>query len=186
MLAELRRRFPRDYAAIVEDFRQGKIKGQTEDEVAAALRNRVRSVILAKIPLADDDVVIDYGALVVEQLAALWNKDPKLCMLYLSGRQQDAYSAMPQTLIDRETAICARIIETAAERPPLSKEAAAEIRQKLGGDVKATELRLLGAKDVPPEEYAEVCRTAISIFQAPARLEPNETAAMLRQFWDGK
>ena len=57
------------------------------------LQDRVSNVISANKPLADDDVLIDYGNLLADELAALQSR-PATCYQYATSGVLDA-SLMP-------------------------------------------------------------------------------------------
>lgn len=184
LLAAIEARFPQDYGELTKNLDQVTIKGMTAEEIVATIGPALQRFMRAKIPLADDDVLVDLGVLRAEQLTALGAKDAKLCFKYVSGQEADVYSAMPKKLIDREAAIHERVITTAADRPEMTKEDKAAIIGKLVRKMPREDLLLLLADQVPPERYGDACLFAAKAYRAAAELERRDGASLVRLMWE--
>jgi len=87
--AAINARFPKEYDDLANSYYDAFVAGKTDVEAGTILREKLAGMILAKRPLADDDVLIDYGNLMADELAALQSR-PATCYQYASSGVFDA------------------------------------------------------------------------------------------------
>ena len=131
LLEAVRERFPRQYAAIIDDYYQACMDGQTEAEVVFAARQKLMAVAAFARRFADDAVLIELGKLTADQYKALGAKDAKLCYHDASGKAGAQPSDFPPDLRERDVALVKRIIATAAERPAITDDILDALRDKV-------------------------------------------------------
>ena len=162
---------------------EGYIGGQTEQELVGAARAKLLPLIQSYLPLADNDVLVEYGGLIAEQYAALYQVDPKLCYFYASGAGDNSFvSQIPPALIQREAMLQGRIIDTAVDRPRVSSKVTAPLCQKAGQHIDV-DLEILSEPKLTPNMYGRYCETSIAFMKAIIRLPTNEAGLLLRELW---
>jgi hypothetical protein len=182
-------RFPKDYDDMVGAYYDAFVAGKTEAEALSVLHDKLETIILANRHLADDDVVIDLGDLIADQLAALQTQSPASCYKYATSGMLDG-GTMPLALSNRELDIEERIIRTAAKRPDADAPVR-EIWPKLSirltakGITKA-DLSLINGSKVAESQQARYCSILISLYREAAALPQREGAIILRSLVSAK
>ncbi len=180
--AALSARFPKEYDELANSYYDAFVAGKTDVEAGTILREKLASMILAKRPLADDDVLIDYGNLMADELAALQSR-PATCYQYGSSGVFDANS-MSQVLSKREIEVAERVIQTAASRPDAAA-AAQTLWPKLSGRLAAKgvtkrDLDLIRGSKVADDQQARYCSVLTALYREAAAMPQKDGATILR------
>jgi hypothetical protein len=81
----MKERFPKSYDSFVDEYYDGILRGKSEAETIENAQAKFITFIRQLLPLADDDVLVDYAKLLVDQYTALNKSDPTACYVYASG-----------------------------------------------------------------------------------------------------
>jgi hypothetical protein len=162
-----------EFDAIVEDFSSGYREGQTEDALTGAAREHLDAIIHADIPLADDATMIEVGELLLAQYQAFQKMDAKTCYQAAGGDGKEVFGELPSELREREEALGAHILRTAAKRPEPNPAFLNELRAQVSASLD----KRIGVK---PEQYADVCEAEIAFIQEVLSLKEADAALLLR------
>lgn len=181
-------RFPKEYDELADSYYEAFVAGKTDVEAGTILREKLASMILAKRPLADDDVLIDYGNLMADELAALQSR-PATCFRYATSGVLDA-SLLPQVLSKREVEIAERVIQTAAGRPDPDAPAQT-LWPKLSGRLAAKgvskrDLDLIRGSKVADDQQARYCSVLAALYREAAAMPQKDGAIILRSMLSAK
>jgi hypothetical protein len=171
---------------MTDEYSESILKGNTEAETIEIIITQLIRFIASLLPLADDDVLIEYNKILIDQYTTLNAKSPSTCYSYASGaRPQTNYSTeFSKDLLQRESNVQERVVRTAMKRD-LTNEAGltalfAKLRTRLlAKGLTDSDFSLLEATNVDKSKYAQYCRFAISFFGEIGRLPPLESAALL-------
>jgi hypothetical protein len=187
ILLAMQERFPKQFATFLEQYQAGITEGKTEREMKAMLRSKLLPVIEAIIPLADDDVVLDYGRVVVDQYIALNSKNASHCYAYASSDRADLSfkDELPASLITRELELKERAIRTATKREAVSEAAKSALSKQvvnrlLAAGVPIADIALMAQTKVEPINHARYCAAAIMYFREALKLPERDAAALMR------
>jgi hypothetical protein len=186
--AAISARFPSEYDEMVSSYYDAFVAGRTDVEAVSILRDKLESVVSANRPLADDDVLIDFGNLMADELAALQNR-PATCYKYATSGALDA-SLMPQALSNREVQIAERVIRTAASRPDADAPAQT-LWPKLSGRLAAKgvterDLDLIRKSKVADGQQARYCSVLAALYREAAAMPQKDGAVILRSMLAAK
>jgi GYF domain 2 len=119
----MKERFPRSYDSFVDEYQQNIVRGKSEAETIENARAKFIPFIRQLIPLADDDVLVDYARVLTDEYTALNERDPTGCYLYASGTgtTNSFWGQIPPNVQARELAVQERVIRTAVKRPTIDK-----------------------------------------------------------------
>jgi GYF domain 2 len=181
-------RFPKEYDEMVNSYYDAFVAGKTEVEAITILHAKLESVISANRSLADDDVLIDFGNLMADELAALQSR-PATCYQYATGGVLDT-SLMPQALSKREIEVAKRVIRTAASRPDADAPAQ-KLWPKLSGRLAAKgvtekDLDLIRGSKVADSQQARYCSVLTALYREAAALPQHDGAIILRSMLAAK
>lgn len=184
----IRERFPKEYDDMVSSYYQAFVAGKTATEATAVLRDEVGAVISANSHLADDDVLIDLGNLVADQLATLQKQSTANC--YNFAMTGGVYNDMPSALAKRELDINERILRTSTARPGANAQVK-ELWPKFSGRLAAkgitkSDLDLVQGAKVADRQQARVCSVLIALYREAAALPQREGAIILRSLVSAK
>lgn len=184
----IRERFPKEYDDIVSSYYHAFVAGKTATEATAVLRDQLGAVISANSHLADDDVLIDLGNLVADQLATLQKQSTANC--YNFAATGGIYNDMPSALAKREFDINERILRTATTRPGADAQAK-ELWPKFSGRLAAkgitkSDLDLVQGAKVADRQQAKFCSVLIALYREAAALPQREGAVILRSLVSAK
>lgn len=159
--------------------------GDSAQAVGRILTGGLRDAFHVMLPTADDDTLIAYARLVVDESAALRAKSAEDCYLYLSGRPagRDFSAELGPLLVAREAALRSRVIATRSPRVTLSEpeQQAVRIRftRKLAAAATPADLRALARPQTRQAGQAAYCRAMIATFKTGAAMDPPSAGAML-------
>ncbi len=186
-------RFPTQFDSMVDEYLDSILKGATEAETVGIVRGRLLPFIVSLIPQADDDVLIDYNKVLIDQYTSLSAKSPSACYSYASGTGSPAnYSAeFSKDLLQREMDVQERVVKTATKRVSTNQNVLNALFAKLRKELLAKGLTdadfvLLESNNVDKSKYAQYCSTTILFFREIGRLPPQENATVLRSIFASK
>jgi GYF domain 2 len=187
VLQAMREREPEQFAQLVDAYHDAIMKGRTQAETIALLKARFLTVINSKLPLADDDVIVDYATMMVDQFSELKSHGPRYCYAYASGTGVDfsVGDYLSASLRTRESDLHARVVRTAAQREQPSQAAEDELWNKVHRELAAmgvseSGLDILKADKVESGQHGEYCSMAIAFFKGILRLPQQEAAVVMR------
>jgi hypothetical protein len=183
-------RFPAQFSSIIDEYYEAIQKGRTEAETVRTLRGRVRPFITSLIPQADDDVLVDYNRILIDQYSYLYAKNPSACYAYAAGAvlQANFQADLSSELLQRRQAVEERVVATAARRPETSQAAVTPLFSKLRKALIArgftdADFSLLEQAAVEKSMQAQYCRRRILFLSEISRLPAPESATLLRKIF---
>ena len=187
-------RFPAQFSSIIDDYYEAIQKGKTEAETVRTLRGRVRPFITSLVPQADDDVLVDYNRILIDQYSYLYAKNPSGCYAYAAGAVLPANipaDHLSGELLQRRQAVEERVVATAATRPETSPAAMTPLFAKLRKALIAkgftdADFSLLDQSAVEKSKQAQFCRRRILFLSEISRLPAPEGATVLRKIFASK
>lgn len=190
---EIQLRFPTQFDSMVEEYLESIIKGKTQAETTEIVRGKLLPFIVSLIPQADDDVLIDYNKVMIDQYSFLNAKNPSTCYSYASGAGPltNYSSELSKELLQRELDVQERVARTATTRtstnPAVLNALFVKLRKALlAKGLTDTDLGLLESANVDRSKYAQYCRTTILFFREIGNLPPQESATVLRSIFASK
>jgi hypothetical protein len=184
--AAMQERFPDSFERLAAGYHESIVEGLTRPETVQRLRAHLRPFIFKVLPLADDDVLLEYNRVVVGQYVELGTTSATACYRYASGAGNADLSTLSAEAVRREQAVQERIIRTAAKRSEADKSLVdslwAQVRRgMLASGVKEADLTLVQSLDVEPSKHALYCAVAIRMFQEIGRLPQGQGAILMRE-----
>jgi hypothetical protein len=186
-------RFPAQFSSIIDEYYEAIRKGRTEAETVRTLRGRVRPFIASLIPQADDDVLVDYNRILIDQYSYLYAKNPSACYAYAASAvpQANYHADLSSELQQRRQAVEERVVATAALRPETSPAAMAPLFSKLRKALIArgfteADFNLLESTAVEKSKQAQYCRRRILFLSEIGHLPAPESATLLRKIFASK
>ncbi len=192
LLDSLQQKFPKQYDELVSEFYEKISSGYPEAETAIAMRRKTFGMIKALLPLADDDVLIELNKVVAEKYHVLNRQDAALCYSFGSGADSVEFSsAFSDDLLRRERDLYERAIATATPRPAPDARKIGNLqgilrRALLAGGVTESQVGLLDAAQVAPEQHAQYCEVTIRLFREIGNLPHEDAAVVMRILMSGK
>jgi hypothetical protein len=186
-------RFPAQFSSIIDDYYEAIQKGKTEAETVRTLRGRVRPFIASLIPQADDDVLVDYNRILIDQYSYLYARNPSACYAYAASAvsQTNSSADLSSELLQRRQAVEERVVATAAMRPETAQSAMTPLFAKLRKALIAkgfteADFSLLEQPAVEKSKQAQYCRRRILFLSEISRLPAPESATVLRKIFASK
>jgi hypothetical protein len=182
----MKQRFPQYYDDLIDQYYNDIVRGKSEAEAIENVRAKFLPFILELIPLAADDVLIDYARILIDQYATLNKRDQTACYLYASGTGTINISTlMPQELVARERALQERVVRTAANRQTINQKVKETLWEKLrtrlrSSGVTESDLEIMGAERVETSKHALYCTLSIAMFREITKLPQREAATLVR------
>lgn len=183
----MRSRFPKQFDALIAEYHDSLMRGRTEAETIDSLRSKLHPFIRSLLPMAADDVLVDYNRIMVDQYTELNAISPTYCYFYASGEGTTAnYLAnMSAEILQRERAVQERVVKTATKRPQsdpqLVESLWAKVRSRvLAAGLTESNLALLESTKVDKSRHSLYCAVAIAFFREIGRLPQREAAILMR------
>jgi hypothetical protein len=189
----MKERFPTSFNNFVEQYHQDLMRGKSEAETIENARAKFIPFVQQLASLADDDVLVDYAKLLIEQYTTLNQRDPTACYHYASGTKT-ANGSWPMMLSDyqtRESHIQERVIRTAVRRPTIDQRTRETLWGKVWTGLRSrgvtdSDFQIIGAKTVDKSKHALYCTINIAMFREIARLQQREAAMVMRTIFEGE
>ena len=186
VFATMKERFPKSYENFIDEYYQDVVRGKSEAETIATARAKLQPFIFNLVPLADDDVLVDYAKILTDQYEALNKRDTTACYQYASGTSMASISSLlPEALLARERAIQERVVRTAIKRPTIDPKLKAMLWEKLrtrltAKGVTESDLEIAGANSVDQSKHALYCAVSIVMFREISQLPERDSALLMR------
>jgi hypothetical protein len=180
-----------EFAVFVDEYREGVLKGKTEAEALDSVTARIGAFVAHKMALADDDdLLVAYGKLLLDQYVALSNRDTTDCYFYASG-SLDLVPWLPDDLWLRDKKTRTELLLRAWNRPPIDESRGAAILEKVRGQLlsagtRSDDLALLDAKTLDRSKHAAYCDIAVKYFRELSKLPPQDIALAMRSILSAK
>lgn len=115
MFIALAERFPSDFDRLLTAAWNKVLQGATDADVIMAARHQLGVVFPRYLPLARDETLIAYQALMQEELEALRGRDVAACveMAFPTGRSMNVIAHLPPELGQREVELMEQVIREA-------------------------------------------------------------------------
>lgn len=191
-LATLANSEPHLFEELAELYWQGYFAGwsvgRIEDEMR---RTKISPFVSRRLPLSDDDVLIDYARLLADQYAALGARDPAACYGFATrGGDSRTVALMGPELQAREMALTERILRGKGQRPPPPSEMTAttniNVARALGAQFGPENANLLAEPaKVKPAQYELFCRLVVARFRAIAALPTRQAGDLMSTLFAG-
>lgn len=120
--------------------------GATDAEVIVAVRTEMLAVIRRFFSLASDATLVEFQALLHEELKALRERDPQACVELISpsGHPMSLSGALPPELVERELALMAKMLREADPKRAIkpSEQTVRRVAAKVAAGMTAEQLNL--------------------------------------------
>ena len=164
-------------------------EGRTLLQTTSAVRELWMPLISTNVSKADDDVLIAFATIIVDEYDALRKADPKLCYDYAT--LGTGYDQIPPEIVAREVAENERALRTARNRPPIDQD-----KLDLLWETIRTEMEPLltdeqmevytSGSEVRPDQYDDYCAGSIALFRVVAKLPKDEASLVMRSLFEAK
>jgi len=191
LFALFEQRDPGGYKAMMDAAWNSLGNGATDAEFTVAVRDQLLPAIMAYVPVATDSTLVDYHALMIEQLKTVAAVDAGACveLAFPSGQPMKILAALPANLRTREVALMTQALREADEvrriRPTdaqvnqVARIALARMTQRqmlLFGDEEARR------RSTP----AETCTAATAFFTGLGDIPEGQRGRALRVLYSAK
>lgn len=181
MIEPLEARDPDTVGIVTQQFYQMYLGGSTAVEFTASLRERLAPALEKYRSLADDETQLLFVKLTADKYRYLAKMNVQTCYEYISGT--DTSPILPREFGRRERDLEARMIVTAAPRPPgpqdALKQAWTDISRLLEAGPQAKDMHLFSTPP-QPDQYADYCRLYAALNEAILQLPPERGAMVAR------
>ncbi|QJP15010.1 hypothetical protein G3545_15945 [Starkeya sp. ORNL1] len=176
-------RDPDTAKAIVQKFHQMYLDGNSTSEAIAAIRERLDAEIGKYRPLADDETILLIARLYADEYRHLSKLNKQVCFRYASAQERDISEYLTPELNKRWLDLQARIINTAAQRPPAPQDMVdagwSDLFKILEAGPQKKNLIFFGT--VPrADQYADYCDLYTAVYQAVLQLPRDKMIALVR------
>jgi GYF domain 2 len=187
----IKQKYPDDYDRILDIFSAGAARGAPVGEMTRAGQEKLRAIIMALLPQADDAVLIEFARLRTDEYRALQTRDVVACYKFVSGVSLDesVIKQLPAELATRELSLHEQIVRTATAREKAgnTEESAKALWSTIKGNLarkgfSSADLQALALPDEPasPTRY---CATAVELFGEIIRLPGKDAALVFRDMY---
>lgn len=190
LFAVLADRSPKDFDDLMAAAWDKMQKGATDAEVTTATRARLTAALPRFLPLASDETLIAYQALMQEQLEALRDKDATACveMAFPSGKPMLIVGNLPAELNKRELALMTKMLKEADAargiRP--SQQAVERVAQRAATGMTQEQLLVFSDEDARHRSASSLtCSAAIKFFAGLNSIPITERGRSLRVLYAG-
>ena len=159
--------------------------GDSAQGVGQILGQGLQGAFATMLPTADDDTLVAYARLVVDEYSALRAKSANDCYLYGSGKTagRDFLAELGPALGAREAALKSRVVATRSPRATLSAPEEATVRTRFSRQLAAaaspSDLRALSKPQTTKAGMAAYCRAIIATFRTAAAMDPQSAGAVI-------
>lgn len=188
LFALLAERMPEEFDGIMETAWGKMQQGLTDAEIITAARAQLGAALPRFLPLATDETLMTYQALMQEQLEALRERDVGACveMAFPSGRPMDVIGNLPPELTRREMDLLAQVLREADPARGIAPDglAIARVAQRATQGM-TKEQRLVFSNEAARGRYpqAVACDAAISFFASLNAFPKAERGPALRALY---
>lgn len=156
-------------------------RGASDAEINQAGR-AVLSANITKILLdADDEVLLKYSNLIVEQMQAARRLNPEACALLIDGKLE-IMQALPRELSEREYKLLQEAVQSLdASNRNFDQSKVAELMQRVVAGMSAEQVALYDKLSDTPS--AVRCNALIDLWERIGTLPPEDRIIMMRYLW---
>ena len=190
LFAVLAERSPKDFDDVMTAAWGKMQQGATDAEVTTAARAPLTAALPRFLPLASDETLIAYQALMQEQLEALRDKDASACveMAFPSGKPMVVVGNLPPELTKRELALMTKMLKEADTTRGIkpSQQAVERVAQRAASGM--TQEQLLVFSDEAARRRSPpvlTCNAAIKFFTGLNAIPVAERGRSLRMLYAG-
>jgi hypothetical protein len=185
VLVAIQSRLPNDYEKIKRVIFDGFTSGATETKIITDFRAQLLPLIEFHKARADDQVLIEYARVMIDQYQALGRSSPTLCYQYAAFGSNVSISGMiPAAITQREIALQDRAILTSAERSPvpeaITNALLSRVQQVMIKRFGAERMAMFQLEKVDPAKHADYCAITAAFYQEIVSMRPVEAGAILR------
>ena len=179
---------PNAYSELLSAARDTIQRGGSWAELRAKTHPILGQVYQKRLPYAGDAEILNAVRLMLDQMAVLYEKDPKLCYSFArpdADRSIDAAQYIPEDLAARELAVMADVISSSGNTPgrPMAEEQAKVLMQGIGrmlGQRFGEKSGVIALDRVPEASQGTYCVVGYAMFTEILALPPAQAAALLR------
>lgn len=180
---------PAVYEGTLLAMELGLQRGETMAEITERVHANLRPLLWKYLPLADDEPIIGFVEIYLEQLQRLQGRDVESCVAHLDDKKGAQLkinpSAAAKELLNKELDIYSQILLTGyrgGRRIPDTKQGEAVLTVVMERFVKSNERRAqIFIKDkIVASEYRAYCEAGIAFFREVIRLPKVQAAVALR------
>jgi hypothetical protein len=179
--ATLKEKFPEQFDSMIDDYADG---GSGEAEALEKARGKLATFVLSQMRQADDDVLVDYNRLLVDQMSAFKEKNPTYCYQYASGSEFSPaiFRELPAQIQLRDQQLQNRVLQTARQRDAARPDDIQRILEGVGKQLQAsqTNMDILNLARVDRERHGEYCEATIRFFSEIGKLPDPDMAVAMR------
>lgn len=159
-------KYPQDYARVLEVAWQQLSQGRSDAQVLSAARAELGERLQQLLPLARDETLVAYNAVMLEQLDLAMKAGPEFCIeLLYPSQPANVVSLFPSELVRRELELTRRVFDEADPARALGKSPAAEAYfERLAVEIPQDELVAMGSAEARQANPAAACRGIIRMF----------------------
>ncbi len=190
LFAVLAERSPKDFNDLMEAAWGKMQQGATDAEVITSARAQFTTTLPRFLPLASDETLVAYQALVQEQLEALRERDVTACveMAFPSGRPMSVIGNLPPELIKREVVLLTKMLREADATRSIkpSQQAVEHVAQRAAAGMTQEQLVVFSdeaARQRSPPVLS--CNAAIKFFAGLNAIPEVERGRALRVLYAG-
>jgi len=190
LFALLAERSPTDFANLIDVAWEKVQQGATDAEVTTAARAQLTAVLPRFLPLASDETLVAYQALMQEQLEALRERDVTACveMAFPSGRPMIVVGNLPPELIKREMLLMTQVLREADAARSLkpSRQTVERVAQRAAAGMTQEEV-VVFSDEATRQRTSPVfiCDAAIKFFAGLNAIPMAERGRALRVLYAG-
>ncbi|GLQ55353.1 hypothetical protein [Devosia nitrariae] len=179
---------PQAAAEVYAVFTRAYENGNTYVEMITEAQAVMTAAALRSYPLADDDVLVQLNVLLADQHQWLSQQDTAMCYAYSygGGSPVEIAGRMSPQLRERQLLLNEQSFRTASPREPVNQSAVDALWAKISGYMATTlapaeyETFTSGLPATTPQQQADYCHAAISMFRLISTLPQHEAALLMR------
>lgn len=183
-LQTLKEKYPAQFDALVDEYVDAISKGSTPVEAMENVSGKLATFVLSLLRQADDDILIDYNKLLVDQLGAFNAKNPTWCYQYASGRgfSPVIFRELPADIRLRDRELQERVLRTAREHEGAQQDVVqrglASVRRQL--EEAQADISVLNIANLDSDRHGEYCEATIRFFSEIGKLPEQDKVAVMR------
>jgi hypothetical protein len=179
---------PKTYSALLDDLRQAIKNGGDRAQIIGAVRGRMSTLVLGKLPHSSDEAVVAYIDATMTELREVYDHGGDLCHQFLfpqPGQALDGSKYFSKKAQEADLAALARVIETSS-RDPQPVPAESEVMPHLQpiildlADEFGEDIALLQNPSAPGIDKRKVCSMTSSMYDRILRLPVDDSGKVLR------
>lgn len=184
VFAALSERFPDEFDKVVTRAWQEMQRGHSDAEVITAARAQVFEFLPKLLPLASDQTLVAYSALLQEQLEALSGRNDEICveLVFPTGRPVMPAGALPKALVERELVLLTKIFREAdfsrAIKP--RQQAVERIAGKALAGMTSEQIEVFADEEVRQRRPRVACTAALAFIRNLNAIHMSERGQALR------